>query len=473
MDREEAERLYDSGKQPTVEKLLEYDGENAALKKKIADLERNSRSSSKPPSTDSIRDRQQRGGQPKNSTRRKAGGQPGHPGAHRELLPVDQVETVIPCYPQECSGCPHFSACRTHPVGEQPFRWQVTEIPPLKPTVTEYQLYSLSGRCGQIHRATLPKEIAQSSFGARLTALVAYFTAVLHLPRRAVRDCFQTAFGVTLALGSAQNLLQQTSEALAPIDQSLKEALPRQPVINADESGWYRRWVWIFVTSSFIYFHIALSRGSQVLKGLLGEIYQGILGVDRWGAYTKYHKGLMQLCWEHLKRDIRGIGETGRKVQSREARAFARRMEYLRKTLMAVWYRYKGGRIGRKRLIPASEPTRRRIEKCLQHYCGSADQTVRSFARRLSKLAPHLFTFIFHEGVEPTNNCSERGIRPAVLWRKICFGNKTDGGAIVSARLLTVTRTCWLRKRNALEFLVEAITAYRTGSPAPVLVQFA
>jgi len=473
MDRAEAERLYDSSKQPTVEKLLEYDRENAALKEKIAGMERNSRCSSKPPSTDSIRDRQQRGGRPKNSTRRKAGGQPGHQGAHRELLPVDQVDSVIPCYPQECIGCPYFSACRTHPVREQPFRWQVTEIPPLKPTVTEYQLYSLCGRCGQTHRATLPKEIAQSSFGARLTALVAYFTAVLHLPRRAVQDCFQTVFGVTLALGSTQNLLQQTSEALAPIDQSLKEALPRQPVINADESGWYRRWVWIFVTSSFIYFHIALSRGSQVLKGLLGELYQGILGVDRWGAYTKYHKGLMQLCWEHLKRDVRGIGEIGKKVHSKEARSFARRMEYLRKTLMAIWYQYKRGRIGRRRLIHASEPTRRRIEKCLQHHCGAADRMVRSFARRLSKLGHHLFTFIFHEGVEPTNNCSERGIRPAVLWRKICFGNKTDGGAVVSARLLTVTRTCWLLKRNALEFLVEAITAYRTGSSAPMLVKFA
>lgn len=470
MDRAEAERLYDSGKQPTVEKLLEYDRENAALKEKIAGLERNSRSSSKPPSTDSIGERQQRSGPPKNSPRRKAGGQPGHPGKHRELLPVDQVDELIPCYPSACVGCRQFAVCSTHPVGAEPFRWQVTEIPPLKPTVTEYQLYSLCGKCGQIHRGTLPEHVAQSSFGARLTALVAYFTAVLHLPRRAVQDCFQTVFGVTVALGSTQNLLKQTSEALAPIDQALKDALPAQAVINADESGWYRRWVWIFVTSSFIYFHIARSRGSEVLKRVLGEVYRGILGVDRWGAYTKYHKGLMQLCWEHLKRDIRGIGEIGSKVGSRKACAFARRMEYLRKQLMAIWYRYKGGRIGRKRLILASEPTRRRIEKCLRDCRESTDRTVRSFARRLSKLSPHLFTFIFHGGVEPTNNCSERGIRPAVLWRKICFGNKTDGGALISARLLTVTRTCWLLKRNALEFLVQAITAYRTGSPAPMLL---
>ena len=471
MDRQEAERLYDSGKHPTVEKLLDYDRQNTQLKEKIARLERDSQSSSKPPSSDSARDREEKKNVSRKSTKRKPGGQPGHPGMNRGLLPLDQVDVAIPCYAVECLRCRHFEHCAKHPVGEQPAsRWQVTEIPSVKPTVTEYQLYTLSGRCGEVHRATIPSEVARSNFGPRLTAMIAYFTAVLHQPRRVVQDCFHTVFGITLALGSTQNLLAQTSQALAPIDEALKDALPQQPVINADESGWYRRWVWIFVTSGFVYFHIACSRGSDVLKTVLGEIYQGILGVDRWGAYTKYHKGLLQLCWAHLKRDIRGIKEMGKKVSSKQACTFARRMEYLRKRLMAMWHRYKTGKIARRRLIHLSKPIQRRIEKCLRDYCDCSDRTVRSFARRLYKLRTHLFTFIFHEGVEPTNNSSERGIRVAVLWRKICFGNKTDAGAIVSGRLLTVTRTCWLQKRNALEFLVEAITAHRKGIPAPLLL---
>lgn len=470
MDRREAERLYDSGKAATVEKLLEYDKDNTALKEKIARLERNSQSSSKPPSSDSPREGREKKAAAKKS-RRKPGGQPGHAGKKRELLPVEQVDTLVPCYAEECQRCSHFAQCRTHPVGDQPsLRWQVTEIPPQKPSVTEYQLYTLRGRCGLMHRGTLPPQVSLSNFGPRLTAMIAYFTAVLHLPRRAIHECFQIVFGVTLALGSTQNLLNQTSQALAPIDQALKDSLPQQPVINADESGWFRRWVWIFVTPAFIYFHIARSRGSEVLKTLLGEVYQGILGVDRWGAYTKYHKGVLQLCWAHLKRDILAIKEMGKKIGSRQACMFARRMEYLRKTLMAQWYRYKTGKISRKRLILMSQPLQRGIEKCLRAHRNSSDRTVRSFARRLYKLRSHLFTFISHDGVEPTNNSSERGIRVAVLWRKICFGNKTDAGATVSSRLLTVTRTCWLQKRNALEFLVEAITANRGGSPAPLLV---
>ena len=84
MDRQQAEILYDSGKQPTVAKLLEYDAENNQLKKKIAQLEKNSRTSSKPPSSDGPQDKEPKSEtQKKNSQKRKAGGQPGHKGTHR------------------------------------------------------------------------------------------------------------------------------------------------------------------------------------------------------------------------------------------------------------------------------------------------------------------------------------------------------------------------------------------------------
>jgi len=473
MDRREAEHLYDSGKEPTVEKLLELDRENTQLKENLARLETTSQSSSKPPSSDPPCARKGRPPSQKTSRGRKPGGQPGHAGTKRELLPVEKVSKVVPCYPPECTACPHFSTCSSPKKAEKPFRWQVTEIEPITPTVTEYQVYTLSGRCGKVHRGILPPEVSQSTFGPRLTALCAYFTAVLRMPRRALKDCLRMVFGVHLALGSTQNLLTQTSQAVAPTDQELKEDLPTQKVIGADESGWTKKtkqWIWVFVAKGYIYFHIAASRGSRVLVDVLGQIYEGILSVDRWGAYTKYHRGLLQICWAHLKRDILGIKEIGKKTGSAEARSFSRRMEYLRKRLMALWYPVKGGRRTRKWLKRKAAPIQESFQRCLESYHDASDRKVRSFARRLLKLFPHLFTFIDHEGVEPTNNGSERGIRAAVIWRKICFGNRSDEGAIISARLLTVTRTCWVQGRNALEFLVEAITVYRNGSPAPSLL---
>jgi len=480
MDRKEAEKLYDLGKEPTVDKLLGYDEENKRLKKendqlkeKISQLEKNSKNSSKPPSSDNPRDKnsKQEGQNSKNGQKRKPGGQPGHKGNHRKLIPVEEVDNLIHYYPDQCEGCgrklPQDEMANV--IGE-PFRWQQAEIEPIKPIITEHQCHTTLCECGCCTKAVLPPEVAKSNFGPRLTGIIAYLTAVLHVSRRGIREFCETMLRVTICLGSVQNLLEDTSDALEPADNELKNALPQEPVINADETGWAGRWLWIFVTSTFIYFQVAKTRSSKALEDIFGKVYKGILCVDRWGAYTKYHKGRFQICWAHLKRDFLGILKLGQDTQSEEAIVFAQTMEKLRKKLMAIWYQFKQGYISRSELIKKAEPIMESIKACLAEYAPSQHKCVRNLARRLLKRFDHLFTFIFHESVEPTNNSAERGIRPAVQWRKVCFGNRSDNGAVLTSRLLTITRTCWLQKRNPLEFLVDAITAHRSGNPIPSLL---
>jgi len=387
MDRRRAEKLYDSGKEPTVRKFLEYDAENKRLKRRNAQLERNSMNSSKPPSSDNPQDKnpQRKPESGSNPRRRNPGGQPGHKGSKRELIPV---------------------------------------------------------------------EVLKSNFGPRLASIIAYMTAVLHVSRRGTREFCEILLNARIALGSIQNLLGDTCDALERTDKELKDALPEQQVINADETGWRNRWLWIFVASTFIYFQVAKSRGSKVLAELFGKFYRVILCVDRWGAHTKYHKGLFQICWSHLKRDFLGVLKMGQAVESGDA----------------IWYRFKEGDMFRSEPIQKTKSVRNAMKRCLKDYMQSEERCVRTLAGKLLKRFDHLFTFIFYEGIEPTNNIAERGIRPAVQWRKICFGNRSDNGAGLTSRLLTVTRTCWPQKRNPLEFLVDAITAHRSGMAAPCLL---
>lgn len=472
MNRLEAEMLYDSGKEPTVVKLLEYDAENIQLKKTIAQLEKNSTDSSKPPSSDGPQDNKPKP-EPKDKPpkKRKPGGQPGHKGACRQLLPVEEVTEVVPHYAGQCKNCgkdlPQDGSANV--IGG-PFRWQVTEIEPIKASVTEHQGHTTLCECGCHTSAELPPEILVSNFGPRFSAILAYLAAVLHVSRRGSREFCNTFLNVNIALGSIQNLLEETSQALEPISEELKKALPEEPVLNGDETGWRDRWLWIFVAPTFIYFQVALSRGHKVLIDVLGNVYKGVLCVDRWGAYTKYHKGSFQICWAHLKRDFLGILKVGEKTQSADAIFFAKTMENLRKKLMSIWYQFKNGEIDRSELIRLTNPIRNAIKRCLNRYRRSEDKCVRNLAGRLYKRFDDLFSFIFYEGVEPTNNSAERGIRPAVQWRKICFGNRSDNGALVTGRLLTVTRTCWLQKRDPLEFLVKAVTSYRNGDTPPSLL---
>ncbi len=466
MCRSEAEKLYDSGKEPTVAKLLQYDVENKQLKEKIAQLERDSQESSKPPSSDN-----QKGSNKKNKnhnkSKRKPGGQPGHKGTYRKLIPVEEVDEKILIYPETCERCNgKLPKDEKANIVKDPYRWQVTEIPPIKPEVIEYQCFTVKCDCGHINKAQLPPEVAKSNFGPRLTAIIAYLVAVCHLSRRSTESFCQTLLGIDICLGSVQKLLEEMSEAMEPVDKELQDALPSEAVINADETGWRDRWLWIFVASTFIYFRVSVTRGSQALTDVLGNIYKGILCVDRWGAYTKYHKGMIQLCWAHLKRDFKGIAKIGEVKLSSDAITFAKQMEKLRKKLMALWYIFKEGNMSRQELIQKTKPVRSAIERHLKACKDSQERCVRTLSRKLLKQIDNLFTFIFYEGVEPTNNLAERGIRPAVQWRKICFGNRSDNGAVLTSRLLTATRTCWLQRRNPLEFLVDAITAYRANIPA-------
>jgi len=94
-------------------------------------LNQSSRNSSRPPSSDPPQS--QRPTRPRGQRRR--GGQPGHPGQTRTLVPVEDVEEVVVLKPTQCSGC-HAPLSGDDPT---PFRHQVIEMPPIKPVITEYQ----------------------------------------------------------------------------------------------------------------------------------------------------------------------------------------------------------------------------------------------------------------------------------------------------------------------------------------------
>ena len=90
--------------------------------------------------------------------------------------------------------------------------------------------------------------------------------------------------------------------------------------------------------------------------------------------------------------------------------------------------------------------------------------------RAILKAQHSLFTFITHEGVEPTNNHAEQTIRHAVIWRKLCFGTDSEGGSRFVERVLTVVQTLRLQKRNVLDYLTSACEARLNGQSPPSLI---
>jgi transposase len=469
MTREEAIAIAHSSPEVIVEVLLKLSARIDELERKIALLTRDSSNSSKPPSSDGpgtkLRPRRS-----KKSKKRNPGGQPGHKGANRDLVPVENVDLIVEVFPQTCEHC-------GTPLNQDPeqatgkyWRHQVIDIPEPRADVTEYQLRCVRCSCGTENWPKIP-QVARSGFGPRITAFLAHLTGLHRVTRRGCQEITKTIFGIDISLGSVCRLHQEVSESLATAHAQVQQALPGQPVLNADETGWTtqgnRRWLWLLTTPVVAYFRIAASRGAKVLKDILGNQYKGTLCSDMYAAYSAFHKGTRQLCWAHIIRSLKGIKHGCR---SPDAVKFSTWMLWETGRMFALWHAFKRGHVNRQTLVRKSTIIRSRMSRCLKLYGTSSDKDVAKAARSLLKHWHGLFTFLEHEGVEPTNNAAERGLRPAVMWRKICFGNQSDDGELLTARLLTAERSCILQGKNAFQFLVSSIDAYRNHLSAPSLV---
>jgi transposase len=473
-EAQELERLRQENEQ--LRKQLEEQAKRIAdLERQLALRQQNSTITSKPPSADGLAGRQRERGRRRKS-RRNAGGQPGHPGHHRELVPVERVDAFVDLAPDACRQCARRLHAR-HTIGD-PRRHQVTELPRIAAHITEYRCHRRRcPDCGTITLAVLPDEHAHQ-FGPQLTALIAYLTVVCRMPRLVVQRFLEGALQIPMSLGSTQNAWEEASAAVGAPYAELEAALPQEPVVNADETGHRtngdKRWLWTFVARTFVLYRIAASRGSDVLQRVLGDTFAGILGSDRLPAYVKYVVGQRQFCWAHVTRNVLSARDL---ATTPAAKRFCREALALDRRLFRLWHRFRGdpgvrgSPLTRAELIAKVLPIEKRLFALGERHLDAATADVRNLAYAFFAHNQHFFTFVHAEGVEPTNNAAERALRTAVQWRKIMFGTRSDQGERAVERLLTIVRTCQLQELNALAYLTATIAAHRRRHPIASLLK--
>jgi transposase len=163
------------------------------------------------------------------------------------------------------------------------------------------------------------------------------------MPRLVVPRFLEGALQIPISLGSTQNAWEETSAAVVAPYAELDAALSQEPVVNADETGHRtngeKRWLWTFVARTFVLYRIAASRGSDVLRTVLGESFPGILGSDRLPAYLKYVAGQRQLCWAHVTRNLLSALDL---ASTPAAKRFGREALALDRRLFRLWHRFRG-----------------------------------------------------------------------------------------------------------------------------------
>src|SRR5215210_4211923 len=183
------------------------------LQERIRELEarlaQNSTNSSKPPSSDPPGVARP-GKKPKG---RKRGGQPGHRGHHRMILPPERVEEVVH-EPESCEHCGHSLAGAEE--GRPVHVHQVVELPPVRAEVKEHRMLCLRcPKCSGLTRAPLPVEVGGKHFGPRLSALAGLLAGHYRMSRRSVVDLLGRVLDVPApSLGSTEACTQETSAAL-------------------------------------------------------------------------------------------------------------------------------------------------------------------------------------------------------------------------------------------------------------------
>jgi len=426
-----------------------------------------SRNSSKPPSSDHP-------GQKKKKNRRKGGsgrrpgGQPGHPGANRDLLPSDQVDEIVEHFPECCEGC---GCDLPHMKNDDPLLKQVWEIPPVTPHVTEHRLNGgPCPHCGAHNVATFGPEVPRGSFGARAEATCAYLGAGFRLSVRERQRLFEDLFGLKMSTGTVKTIDNRVSENVAAVYEEARAWLRQAATAHADETSWplggHRGWLWVAVTEPVTVFQVDPKRSAAAFRSLFGPDFPGILISDRLASYDGHPEDRRQLCWAHLDRQFQGFADHG----APEIQGFGQCGLSITERLFRSWRAYRDEHHDRSRLQRETEPRRRDRTALLITGALSDLKGVTGFSNHLIQRAGGIWTFAAVDGVEPTNNNAERSLRPAVLWRKGSFGSRSDRGCRFVERLLTVIASLRSQGRDVLSFLAEACVAPLQGSDPPSLL---
>jgi transposase len=425
-----------------------------------AQLKQNSTNSSKPPSSDSpwtVRPGKKAKG-------KKRGGQPGHRGHHRMDVPPERVDEVMTHRPLSCGTCGHSLAGVE---AESSQAHQVVEVPRIQARVTEHRVEGVRcPECRSMTRSELPKELKDKHFGPRLVALGSTLIGRYRLSRRETVDLLGHLLDVPApSLGSTEAFTQEASAALESAYRVVEAEVRGSEWAGVDETPWKlcgkKQWLWVAVAKQATLFHLGRNRGSEELRGFLGE-FGGIVSSDRWCAYQIYEK--RQLCWAHLARNFKKLGLRGGK-----AAEFAARGEEVCDRVFERWRSFREGSLEREALKSGMRAIQASFRRMVERGAKSINRKVAGLCRNLLKLWPALWTFL-DEPVEVTNNAAERALRKAVLWRKSCFGNQSEAGMRFAERILTLSATCQQQRTHPLDFLALSIEALRTGGHAPSIL---
>jgi transposase len=412
----------------------------AALERRIEELTRPPKTpdnSSIPPSKAVKSDRAAR-----KAVRQKRG----RPGTARAL--AEHPDRLVEAHLETCPHCESaFPAATQTPQAV----YDRIELPPIRPHVTRVHLFG--GRCaccGTRAMAPAPEGLQPGSpFGRSIEAMVVYLHYAQAIGLQRLRLVMGEIFGLSISEGALINLLDRARPRLETVSERIANEVRAARVVCSDETSvrvagrtW---WEWVFVTEAAALHLIRPSRGKCVPQEVFGDIRPGVWVSDAYVS-QRGHAEAWQMCLAHLLRDTQYAIDC-------EAEAFTTQFKKLLLRAIII--------ARRRHAADPAERTRRRadLDHRLDRILLAAPQSYdgRKLHRRIIRQRAALFTFVTDLAVPPTNNVSERHLRPSVIFRKVTNGFRSEWGADTYAAFRSIVSTAKLRGKTVLDAIREAL----------------
>jgi transposase len=355
------------------------------------------------------------------------GQKPGHEGTTRSFPSPDrQVKTCA-------KNCIHCGA-RLRRASRYESRIIEDVPPPRQAIVTEYLLaHYTCTRCGKETVATHPDLPQEGRFGKSLLTTTAVMKFKNRLPYRKIAQALRDQHGIDITPAAVVGVVGRVAVSLRDEYVEIERRIMKAKVVYADETSikvnGRKWWIWVFVAGKDTLIAVANSRGQEVVESVLGEGFKGIIVCDGWKPYRTFTQNI-QRCWAHLLREADELAE-------HESGA-----ERLADSLHAMFDTAK-------ELLDSEPPPQKRrwMWRRLRRWLGIwlnkpyHSEREKKFVRKVRNGFDHWFTFILHEGVEPTNNIAERALRESVIQRKIMGCLRNINGTFAHETMMSVFAT--------------------------------
>jgi transposase len=352
-----------------------------------------------------------------------------HNQARRRSTPTQIVEHHLAVCPECDLRLGGISVARSR---------EVIDLPAPAPVqITEHRIFKgWCAECQKWHEAPVDlheEVLGQGRIGVRLASLIATLRTMMRLPVRQIRALLSILHGVQVSIGEIVEVLHRLVRHAQPVLDDLKSTIRASPAVQADETGWredgLNGYIWSVCTPTVRYYEYHHSRGGEVVKHLIGEDFQGVLGSDFYAGYT-IHAGLHQRCWVHFLRDVHDLKKQF--PQDQVLLTWATQVKAVYDE--AVAWAAQGPdshltpRVQHRTRVAQQHAFEQRLGELCKPFLRE-DVPQQTLCKRVESFLPELFVFVALPGVPAHNNLAERSVRPLVIARKISGGTRSSKGS--------------------------------------------